>query len=330
MLTATRRLALGLCLCALWPASRAGAQEGVDPWPAWVVELRADAARAGIPGNFFDVQFAGLAPDPAVLRLEQEQREARPTFSRYRATRLDPLRIRLGREELQRNRALLERISRSYGVDACAILAVWGLETSYGRVRGEFPVVRSLATLAFAGRRREYFRRELLVALRILQEGHVPAERLRGEWAGGSGHPQFMPSSWERYAVDLDGDGRRDIWEGTADALASIANLLMMGGWQPGQPWGLPVVLGEGVRPESLPPAGTELPLGEWKRLGLLPGDGARAAPGPNLRGALVVPEEGVHLLVFDNHRLLRGYNGSTFYGLTAGALADLLCAPAP
>ena len=202
------------------------------------------------------------------------------------------------------------------------VVAIWGVETNYGANTGGFGVVEALATLAWDGRRSKYFRDELLAALRVLDAGHISPERMRGSWAGAMGQPQFMPTNFERLAVDFDGDGRRDIWDSRADALASIANYLSRHGWRDGEPWGF----------EVLPPgpvdgydADTKRPLREWARLGFRRADGGPLPAGEAEMG-LVRPNrssEGQVFLGGQNLRVIRRYNPPVNYGLAVGLLSD-------
>ena len=202
------------------------------------------------------------------------------------------------------------------------VVAIWGLETNYGGFTGNFNVVESLATLAWDGRRAAYFRNELLAALKILDGGHVAPDRMRGSWAGAMGHPQFMPSNFDRLAVDMDGDGRRDIWENRADALGSIANYLARSGWREEELWGREVVLPAGFNPEDARRENTR-PLREWAQMGVRRPDGT-ALPAVDLAAAILIPgPSGQAFAVYPNFNVIRRYNPSNFYALVVGMLSD-------
>lgn len=290
-------------------------------WSSWVQELRTDAIRDGINPEVFDVVFFGLTPNPRVLHLDRTQPEHRITFLQYRKTRIDPLRIKLGIAEYKKRREVLEKIGDDFGVDPCFIVAFWGIESSYGRYMGDFSVIRSLATLAYDDRRGESFRHELLIALHILNEGHIDNEHFKGEWAGASGQPQFMPSSWQKYAVDYEGTGKKDIWRSYPDAFASIANYLRKNGWHKGEPWAIQVDLPSGFNQSFLGLNQTK-PVYEWLRMGVRPiyGD---VMPNENLSASIVEPEGGPVFMVFNNFRVIMTYNNSIFYAGSVGYLAD-------
>jgi membrane-bound lytic murein transglycosylase B len=213
-------------------------------WHAWVMEVRKEALSQGISPTVFDEAFADIhEPSRQVKGLAHSQPEHRITYDKYLRTRADNYRIAMGRKHFQRHQAILENIAGQYGVDPCFIVAFWGMETSYGTYMGNFPVIKSLATLAYESNRPEFFRKQLLTALHIVNDGHVRLQDFKGEWAGASGQPQFLPSSWVEYAVDYDGDGHKDIWKSKPDVFASIANYMKKNGWQKGQPWAIFVKL---------------------------------------------------------------------------------------
>ncbi len=248
-------------------------------WSSWVAQLKQEAVQQGINPQLFDQLFVGLKPGKRQLHLNRSQPERRLTFLEYRKTRIDPYRIKLGKREYRRHKALLTKIGRHFQVDPCVIVATWGLETSYGRYLGSFPVIRSLSTLAYASNRKSFFRRELLYALEILQGGHVELKRFKGEWAGASGQAQFLPSSWHKYAVDFNGDGHKDIWTNLPDALASVANYLHENGWQYGEPWGFQVTVPAHFS-ESLLSLQVRHPMEYWFHHGVRPARGGSFACG--------------------------------------------------
>ena len=318
-----RRLsAASVLLAALATSSAAVGAEDFEPWLA---DLRAEAAAAGIGAATLDRALDGLEPIPRVIELDRRQPEGRLTFRDYNQRVLSEARIGRGRELLREHRALLDRVAADYGVQPRFIVALWGIESNYGSFAGQYPVVAALATLAYDGRRAAFFRKELLQALRILDQGDVSPALMMGSWAGAMGQSQFMPSSYMAYAVDYDGDRRRDIWATPADVFASIANYLAKAGWNDRYTWGrqvrLPKQLGEVA-------AGLEVvrPLPEWNALGVRRSDGLDL-PTVALDAALLQMDdgEGPAYLVYQNFRVLMAWNRSTYFALTVGELADLI-----
>ncbi|MBD0272560.1 MAG: lytic murein transglycosylase [Acetobacteraceae bacterium] len=320
-----RRALLGTAASALpliaWdaPDGGAAASGGFD---AFLDGVRADARRAGISPATMNRALAGLRPNPRVLELDRFQPEGPGmTWEEYREKIVSPTRVENGRRAFAESRRLLDAIETRFRVSPRVVAAIWGMETNYGTNTGGFGVVEALATLAWDGRRSAYFRSELLAALRVLDGGHISPERMRGSWAGAMGQPQFMPSNFERLAVDFDGDGRRDIWDSRADALGSIANYLSRHGWREGEPWGF----------EVLPPGPVERydtdgkrPLRDWARLGFRRVDGG-PLPGSDVEMGLVQPNrsDGKAFLGGHNLRVIRRYNPPVNYGLAVGLLSD-------
>jgi len=198
---------------------------------AWLGGVKKEAREQGISQKTIDDAFAAVSHDPRVIQLDRKQPETKLTLEEYLAKTVTEPRISQGRELLAENRSLLDEISAKYGVPPQYIIALWAIETSYGNNTGGFSIIESLATLAYDGRRSEYFRGELMKALKIIDQGHIAAYDMEGSWAGAMGQCQFMPSSFLAYAVDYDGDGKRDIWNTQADVFASIANYLHSSGW---------------------------------------------------------------------------------------------------
>ena len=298
-----------------------------DSFPGFVASLRAEARRAGVSELTLDRALAGLRPNTKVLELDRHQPEFTLTWDRYRATRLSDQRIANGRDAFRQSRPTLLAISNRFGVDPGVIVGIWGLESNYGGYTGGFGVVEALATLAWEGRRASFFRTELISAFRILDHGDVTPQRMTGSYAGAMGQPQFMPSSYQRFAVDFDGDGRRDIWDSRADVLASIANYLSRSGWRAGEPWGQPVRV-----PPSLDVARTgrenRRSLGEWMRMGVTRADG-RPFSRTDVPAALVLPDGagGEAFATYGNFNVIRRYNPSDYYALSVGLLGDSVVA---
>ena len=313
-----------LASLAALPAMAAGAPaSSQESFPGFVARVWAEARRAGIREATLAAAFAGVQPNQRVIELDQHQPEFTLTWPEYLARVLPQARLQTGRERYAEERGLLARVSERYGVSPGVIMGIWGIESNFGEKQGKFRVVEALSTLAWEGRRAGFFRGELLDALRILDAGDVTPERMLSGYAGALGQPQFMPSSFLRYAVDFDGDGRRDIWADRGDVLASIANYLARNGWQPGAPWGQPVR----VPPEAAALAGRDgrRPLAEWTRLGVRRADGTAFTRG-DAAGALVVPDgiaPGDGFMTYANFGVIRRYNPSDLYALAVGLLGD-------
>jgi membrane-bound lytic murein transglycosylase B len=286
-------------------------------WPA--------AERRGISRASFERYAAGLEPDVKIMDFVDAQPEFTKAFWDYLDLLVTDERITRGREVLAQNAPAFARAEAVYGVDRHIIAAIWGVETKYGTVAGERPVIRSTATLACVGRRQAYFKDEFLAALEILQRGDIPPEQLKGSWAGAFGATQFMPTAFKRYAVDFDGDGRRDVVGTPADVIASTANHLKMAGWVAGQGWGYEVVLPQNFNFMLADPA-RRLTLAEWAHLGLAR-PGGQAFPRPGERAYLFVPAgaRGPSFLMLDNFRAIMKYNPAEAYALAIGHLADRL-----
>jgi len=294
----------------------------LQSWEDYIAGLRVEALRAGIRPNVFDQAFLNVStPNTKILRLDRNQPEKRLSFLEYRNSRVDHFRIQLGKEAFRRHQEALNNISRQYGVSPCFIVSLWGLETSYGHFKGNFPVIRSLATLAYNNRRKDFFHSELMVALHMLNNGQVTLSQFKGEWAGASGHCQFMPSTWVKYAVPYQGVGYADIWNNVDDALASIANYLQKSGWHRNEPWALAVSL-----PSNFHAPGLNITksVREWSQLGIRPLIGS--LPAANLPASIINPDGGPAYMVFNNFKTLLKWNHSNYYAGAVGYLADSIC----
>jgi membrane-bound lytic murein transglycosylase B len=299
----------------------------------FLAEIRAEAASRGVSSATLDAALSGLTPEAVVVSRDRTQPELTQSLDQYVARRTTAPTVAAGRRALSRHQALLGRVEKAYGVPPAVLVAVWGLESNFGRFTGTYSTVRALATLAYDGRR-PLFRRELLHALAILDRGDVPFERLRGSWAGAMGQPQFMPSSFLEHAVDFDGDDRVDIWTSTPDVMASMANYLVRGGWTTDFRWGREVrvpaaALARVDRSVPMRSSGCRAvreltaarPLGEWSRLGVtLPGGGP--LPESTVEASLVRGDRR-HFLVYPNYSALLSYNCSNAYAVSVGLLAD-------
>lgn len=316
---------LGSILVALLLGISLPAAAQPKDFPSWLVELRSEAQAHGIAESTLDAALAGAQPLPRVIELDRKQPEFSLTFQQYLDRTVSSRRVEKGRQLLQEHAALLDRISRQYGVQPRFIVALWGMETDYGRITGSFSVIHALATLAWDGRRSAFFRKELLDALRILDEGHIAPGRMIGSWAGAMGQCQFMPSSFMNFSADGDGDGRRDIWTSLPDVFASTANYLANHGWKGDQTWGREVRLPAGFD-SALIGQDKAKNLAEWSGLGIKRADGG-PLPVADIRASLVQPETGSGpvFLVYDNWRAIMKWNRSTFYATAVGHLADRL-----
>ena len=290
---------------------------------AWIRDFRPRALAAGISAATFDAVMPGVQFRPDVVARDRKQDEFTKTIWDYLDRAASADRIAAGQAALVKYRGLLDRIEATYHVDRQVVLAIWGLESSFGVVRGDIPVTDALATLSYDARRGEYFEGELIAALRILQTGAVTPGRFVGSWAGASGHTQFMPSSVLATAVDFDGNGRADLWsDDPGDALASTAAYLSKAGWQMGMPWGREVRLPEGFD-VSLAGSRTQRPMASWAGMGITLADGA-ALPGQGW-SALLLPAgaRGPAFLVTDNFAAIEAYNKADAYVIAVGHLAD-------
>jgi len=293
----------GNCIAGLWP----------------------DAARRGITRVNFDRFTASLTPDLGIM----DKLDAQPEFTKATWDYLDLLvsddRIARGRELLAQYAPTFDAIERNYGVDRAIIAAIWGVESNYGTLGGDRPVLRSTATLTCVGRRQDYFREEFLSTLEILQRGDVPPEHLIGSWAGAFGPTQFMPTTFNRYAVDFDGDGHRDVVDSTADMIASTANLLRASGWVSGQTWGYEVVVPQNFD-YMMADRSKQMTVRQWEALGIRRAGGG-AFPRPDDRAYLLIPAgaRGPAFLMLQNFRVIMKYNPAEAYALAIGHLADRL-----
>jgi membrane-bound lytic murein transglycosylase B len=305
---------------------------------AFLEDIKAEAVRRGISEAVAARALDGLEPLPIVLDRDRGQAEAVLPIDTYVRQRLTPATVRQAQRMATTHRAVLEKVGKTYGVQPRYLVAVWGLESNFGRFTGVRPTVQALATLAFDGRRGELFRSELFDALRIVERGHIDLARLKGSWAGAMGQPQFMPSSYLKYAEDFDGDGTRDIWSNQADVFASIANYLKAYGWDGEATWGRQVRLpgpvaelaeragsrGEGCRAERA--LSRRRYLAEWQAMGVRTAEG-RDLPAVE-RQASLLDAGGRQFLVYANYEAILGYNCANAYALSVAMLGDRISLP--
>lgn len=323
------------------PAVGAPAADGaLDPvrFAAFVAELKAEAVRRGISETVAGQALDGLEPLPIVVERDRGQTEAVLTIDTYVQRRLTASTIRKAQRMATAHRDLLVKVGKAYGIQPRYLVAVWGLESNFGVFTGVRPTVQALATLAFDGRRGDLFRNELFDALRIVDRGHIALERLKGSWAGAMGQPQFMPSSYLRYAEDFDGDGQRDIWSTPADVFASIANYLKAYGWDGEATWGRQVKVpgpvretmeragsrGEGCRAERA--LSRRRSLKEWHDMGVRTAAGG-ALPTQD-RTASLLDAGDRQFLVYGNYEAILGYNCANAYALSVALLGDRITLP--
>jgi membrane-bound lytic murein transglycosylase B len=311
-----RTLALSAIVCGL--SLPAWADE--PDFQSWIRGVRRDALAQGIAAATLDRALGGVAPIPRVIELDRRQPESTLTFSEYIERVVSPQRRENARERLVENSALLDDVGARYGVPPRFIVALWGIETDFGRITGKFPVIDALATLAFEGRRAAFFRRELIDALRIIDRHHIDPHRMMGSWAGAMGQSQFMPSSFLTYAVSYRGEAAPDIWTRRDDVFASIANYLARVGWR-GEAWGDAVRLPSGLDPAT---ESKLKPVGAWAAQGVRRVDGRPLAE-PAATAGLVAPQgvEGPVFLTYDNYRALLKWNNSSYFAVAVGYLAD-------
>lgn len=293
---------------------------------SWLANFKTRARAQGISEATLQSAFANVTPSQRVIELDQKQPEKKIGFDQYQKNVLTQARITQGRQQLQENWNTLRKVESQYGVQAQYIVALWGMETSYGKNTGGFDIISALATLAWEGRRSEYFTSELITALKILQAGHIDRNDFKGSWAGAMGHVQFMPTSWVRFAVDYDGDGRKDIWTTRSDALASAASYLSGSGWVYGQRWGREVRLPANFDSALIGKA-IRKPLTEWSRLGIRSVDGSPLPNDANVSAFVVVPQgaNGKAYLGYQNLANIMKWNNSSYFAISVGQLADAI-----
>ena len=296
-----------------------------------------EAVRQGFDRGLVTRALSGLQPLPRVIQSDRAQAAPSRGLQVYLSERLTPDLITRGREKMREHRHLLDRIERYFGVQRRFVVAIWGAETGYGPYTGDVPVFQALATLAWEPRRAEYFRAELFDALRIVQHGHINIGSMVGSWAGAMGQPQFMPSSYIKYAFDFDRDGRRDIWRSIPDTLASIANYLRSFGWRNGETWGREVSLTTTARTRlmsqvtsrddgcgAIRTLTSRRTISAWAADGVRLADG-RALPRGGIDGSLVLTADTRTFLVYRNYESILAYNCSHHYAISVAMLADAI-----
>lgn len=313
-----------------------GARAQVKPdFQTWLQGIREEALKRGIRPDVVAEALADVKPNRRVIKRDRSQSEFKLTLSTYLRRVVTPLNVSVGRKKAAKHKALLDRVSQKYGVQPRFILAIWGIETRYGAVTADVPLISSLATLAYDARRSTFFKKQLFATLTMVNKGYIDVKSLFGSWAGAMGQPQFMPTSYLAFAQDFDGDGRRDIWKNEGDVFASIANYLAKHRWRNDQTWGRKVQLPPGLAKSLGKPSRRAAPgcrartspqksLLEWQKLGVRRVDG-RDLPTRDLKAALVLPDGagGDGYLVYRNYAAIMAYNCAHLYAVTVGTLAD-------
>ena len=308
----------GLPILALLLACGYASGQPAESFDTFLTALRADATARGITRATFDAGMAGITPDPAVLAAMRREPEYGKPFAAYLAGLVSPGRIVTGQQKYAQWASTLHAVEAQFGVDGAILVSIWGIESSFGEARDRWDVFRSLATLAQAHFQHPLFRNELLSALTILQQGRIPRQQFLGSWAGAMGQPQFLPSSYLKYAVDFDGDGRADIWTSVPDVLASIANYLQKFGWQAGMPWGFEV-----IAPKEFDYRTSRGTFEEWATRGFKRADGLAFPRAGNAILFFPSGAAGPAFLITGNFILIKQYNNSDAYALAVAELSD-------
>ncbi|MGB0632222.1 MAG: lytic murein transglycosylase [Alphaproteobacteria bacterium] len=327
-------LIAGLATATLFATDSARANPKGD-FQSWLAGVRAEALERGIRPDVVERLLTDVQPNRRVIKRDRSQAEFKLTLAIYRKRVVTPANISVGRKKAAKHRDLLKAVAAKYGVQPRFILAIWGIETRYGAVEANVPLVSSLATLAYDARRSKFFRKQLFDTLQMVNKGYIGADSLFGSWAGAMGQPQFMPSSYLAFAQDFDGDGQRDIWKNEGDVFASIANYLAKHGWNDNLTWGRKVsaptsliaALGKPSRraaPGCRARTSERKKLSEWQSLGVRRADGTDL-PARDLSAALVLPDGagGEAYIVYRNYAAVMAYNCAHLYAVTVGTLAD-------
>ncbi len=300
-----------------------------DKFDAWVIDFKKEAIRQGVSKAMVDKAMAqAKKPIARIIELDRRQPEGTMSFAQYKKRVINDARIEQGRRLYKKHKILLDKTAKKYGVPAQYMVALWGIETSYGNNTGGFGVIPALATLAYDGRRSSFFKKELINALKILDAGHISLNKMKGSWAGAMGQNQFMPSSFHAFAVDGNNDGKRDIWTSLPDVFASTANYLSKSGWKEDQRWGRRVVIPASFT-KNMVGLKVKHNLSTWKNMGVTLPNGAAIPVVKGMKASIVVPDglKGDAYLVYDNYRVIMRWNKSTYFATSVGLLADQIAA---
>ncbi len=321
---------------ALSPAAAQEVDDGVGSTPAakiaakkhlsaWLMTCRHEAHRQGVSDATWHAAMDGFVPIRKIIQLDRKQPESTKTFSQYLAGTVTASRIAEGKRLYIQHKTIIDFIAAHYHVQPELILALWGMETSYGKITGGFSVPHALATLAYDGRRADFFRDELIKSLLIIEQGHISAKAMKGSWAGAMGQSQFMPSAFLAYAVDADRDGHKDIWNTPYDVFASIANYLHKSGWDGSIGWGMPVELPSGFNP-ALADIKNFQPMSHWIKLGVRARNGGNLPQDTHVFALIYAgkPQEGAYL-ISRNYNVILKWNRSRYFATSVGTLADAI-----
>ena len=296
----------------------------------WLVSFQESALQKGISQETIDSSFIDIQPNKRIIELDQKQPEFTITLDEYLNNTTPKFRVNKGKKLYIKHNKLLLEVARAYNVQPRFILALWGIETSFGRYTGSFNVIESLATLSYDMRRREYFTQELINALIIIDQGHASALTMDGSWAGAMGQCQFMPSSFLNHAVDFNKDGKKDIWNTLPDVFASAANYLFSSGWNDNETWGREVTVIKKIKDDYITTSAKRVDvnkkISEWAKMGVRNLDGSNL-PEVDIDAYLVYPEgvDGRKFIVYENFKTILKWNRSLFFGLAVGRLSDLI-----
>lgn len=318
-----RRLSF-FTLLFLMAATDAYAQ-ALMPFDPWLEQFKQTAAREGISSAIIEDAFRDIEPDESVVTLDQKQPENKVSLTTYLKNTVNARRIKKGRALMREHHTLLKKVSARYGVQPEYIVALWGVETDFGHYKGDFSVIQSITTLAYEGRRADFFSRELLSALKLMEREKMTSAELQGSWAGAMGDCQFMPSTYLNYAADGNGDGHRDIWNNEADIFASIANYLHGLGWNPKEGWGHRIEVPDDFTMEEADIKHAKS-IAEWRARGITYAGGKPLPQSATLRYAMYpgTQEEGAYF-VTENYQALLQWNRSRYFATAVGKLADKL-----
>ncbi|BBW93746.1 murein transglycosylase [Pseudoalteromonas sp. PS1M3] len=332
---------LAVVLCGLCLSSSVVAKTQAE-FKDYLVNLKEEAIAKGYETSLIDSAFATATYKEKVVSADKNQPEVKETLETYLPKRVPQWKIDRARKLYAENKDILEQVAKEFGVQARFIVALWGLESNFGTIQGGHNVISSLVTLAFDGRREALYKRQLWAALDILKSGHITLDKFKGSWAGAMGQTQFMPTSFNAYAIDYNNDGRKDIWTTKEDAFASIANYLKQEGWNDSLTWGRQVMLPDNFDNKYILVRGTktrkqwleywndsERSLNEWQALGVRRVDGT-ALPNVDVRAALVMPDDinGRMFLAYDNYKVLMHWNRSYYFATSVGYLSDRIGYP--
>ncbi|MDP2485107.1 lytic murein transglycosylase [Pseudoalteromonas marina] len=332
---------LAVVLCGLCLSSSVVAKTQAE-FKDYLINLKEEAIAKGYEASLIDSAFATATYKEKVVSADKNQPEVKETLETYLPKRVPQWKIDRARKLYAENKDILEQVAKEFGVQARFIVALWGLESNFGTIQGGHNVISSLVTLAFDGRREALYKRQLWAALDILKSGHITLDNFKGSWAGAMGQTQFMPTSFNAYAIDYNNDGRKDIWTTKEDAFASIANYLKQEGWNDSLTWGRQVMLPDNFDNKYILVRGTktrkqwleywndsERSLDEWQALGVRRADGT-ALPNVDVRAALVMPDDinGRMFLAYDNYKVLMHWNRSYYFATSVGYLSDRIGYP--